>query len=89
MQLAATPPYGLDKVALSEYKGVRPPFDRWEHVADVCGKLSDWLLTGCEKLFHVDTSPAAQQAKTQIGAWRKIRATGQKTPPTKLPGLDT
>jgi hypothetical protein len=29
MQLAAPPPYDLDSVDLAEYKGVRPPFDRW------------------------------------------------------------
>jgi hypothetical protein len=37
MQLAAPPPYDLDRVDLAEYKGVRPPFDRWSHVAEVCG----------------------------------------------------
>ena len=89
MQLAAPPPYDLDRVALAEYKGVHPPFDRWEHVADVCGKLSDWLLNACEKAFHVDPSPAAQQAKTNVDAWRDARAAGQTLPPAKLPGLDT
>ncbi len=89
MQLAAPPPYDLDRVALAEYKGVQPPFDRWEHVADVCGKLSDWLLNACEKTFRVDPSPAIQQAKTEVEAWRDARAAGQTTPPAKLPGLDT
>lgn len=89
MQLASPPPYDLDKVALAEYKGVHPPFDRWEYVADVCGRLSDWLLNACEKTFRVDSSPAAQQAKTQIGEWREARAAGQTSPPAKLPGLDT
>jgi hypothetical protein len=37
MQLAAPPPYDLEKVDLAEYKGVKPPFDRWEHVVSVCG----------------------------------------------------
>lgn len=89
MQLAAPPPYDLDRIDLAEYKGVHPPFDRWEHVADVCGKLSDWLLNACEKAFRIDSSPATQQAKTDIGAWRDARAAGQPLPPTKLPGLDT
>jgi hypothetical protein len=89
MQLAAPPPYDLDTVALAEYKGVHPPFDRWEHVADVCGKLSDWLLNACEKAFHVDPSPAAKQAKTNVDAWRDARAAGQTLPPAKLPGFDT
>ena len=40
-QLAATPPFDLDSVDLSEYKGVAPPFNSWDHVAAVCGKLSD------------------------------------------------
>lgn len=89
MQLAAPPPYDLDRVDLAEYKGVHPPFDRWEHVADVCGKLSDWLLNACEKTFRVDPSSAAQQAQNKIDAWRDARAAGQTLPPTKLPGLDT
>ncbi|MBF0555056.1 MAG: hypothetical protein HQK96_10960 [Nitrospirae bacterium] len=29
MQLAAPPPYDLDKVDLTQYKGVHPPFDQW------------------------------------------------------------
>ncbi len=89
MQLAAPPPYDLDRVALAEYKGVHPPFDRWEHVVDLCGKLSDCLLNACEKAFHVDPSSAAKQAKTNVDAWRDARAAGETLPPAKLPGLDT
>ncbi|MBF0555509.1 MAG: hypothetical protein HQK96_13290 [Nitrospirae bacterium] len=89
MQLAAPPPYDLDKVDLAEYKGVRPPFDRWEHVADVCGKLSDWLLNACEKALHIDQSTEAQQTQGKIDAWRDARAAGQTPPPVLLPGLDT
>jgi hypothetical protein len=89
MQLAAPPPYDLDSVDLGEYKGVQPPFDRWSHVADVCGKLSDWLLGACEQALRVDSSAAAQQAQTKIGEWRDARAGGQTLPSAKLPGLDT
>jgi hypothetical protein len=89
MQLAAPPPYDLDKVDLTEYRGVRPPFDRWEHVAEVCGQLSDRLLSACEQALRADPSPAAQQAQTKIGAWREARAEGQTQPPTKLPGLES
>lgn len=89
MQLAAPPPYDLDRVDLAEYKGVQPPFDRWEHVAEVCGQLSDWLLNACEQALRVDASPAAQQTQTKISAWREARAEGQAQPPAKLPGLES
>ena len=89
MQLAAPPPYDLDSVDLAEYKGVHPPFDRWDHVAEVCGKLSDWLLTACIQVLHTDPSLAAQQAQTKIDAWRDARSAGQQLPPTKLSGLET
>jgi hypothetical protein len=87
MQLAAPPPYDLDGDDLGEYKGVRPPFDRWSHVADVCGKLSDRLLGACVEALRSDASPAARQAQTKIDTWREARAAGEMPPPGKLPGL--
>ncbi|MBF0565565.1 MAG: hypothetical protein HQK89_10005 [Nitrospirae bacterium] len=89
MQLAAPPPYDLDKVDLAEYKGVHPPFDRWEYVTDICGKLSDWLLNACEKTLRGDSSAAAGQAQMKIGQWRDARDAGQTLPPARLPGFDT
>ncbi|MEO8713437.1 MAG: hypothetical protein ABI369_00335 [Acetobacteraceae bacterium] len=89
MQLAAPAPHDLDGVDLGEYKGVRPPFDRWSHVADVCGKVSDGLLNACVQALHTDASPAAQQAQTKIETWRDARAAGQGPPPGGLPGLET
>ena len=68
MQLAAPPPHDLHGGDLSEYKGVRPPFDRWSHVADVCGKLFDQLLEACMRALRGDASAAAQQARTRIRA---------------------
>jgi hypothetical protein len=87
MQLAAPPPYDLDSVDLTEYKGVRPPFDQWRHVAEVCGKLSDWLLEACLRAFAT-ASPAVDQAAARIEGWREARAAGRVPPPEKLPGLD-
>lgn len=89
MQLAAPPPYDLDRVNLAEYKGVRPPFDRWSHVAEVCGKVSDRLLMACMQALRADGSPEARQAQTQIDTWRDARAAGRTPPLPKLPGLDT
>ena len=89
MQLAAPPPYDLDTVDLAEYKGVHPPFDRWSHVADVCGRLSDCLLSACVRALQADSSPQATQARASIATWRDARATGQTPPPATLPGLDT
>ncbi len=89
MQLAAPPPGDLGSVDLAEYKGVHPPFDRWSHVAEICGQVSDCLLKACMQALHVDSSPEAQQAQKTIDAWRDIRAAGLPTPPAKLPGLKT
>ncbi|WP_194270113.1 hypothetical protein [Candidatus Methylospira mobilis] len=89
MQLAAPPPYDLDSVDLAEYKGVQPPFDRWSHVANVCGQLSDRLLNSCEQALRLETSTTAGQVQTKIDTWRDARAEGQILPPVKLPGLDT
>lgn len=88
MQLAAPPPYDLDTVDLAQYKGVHPPFDRWGHVADICGKLSDWLLNICEKTLRADPSLAAKQAQIKIGEWRDTYDSGQTPPPAGLPGFD-
>jgi hypothetical protein len=87
MQLAAPPPYDLDRVDLAEYKGVRPPFDRWSHVAEVSGKLADRLLSACMQVLRADSSPAARQARTSIDTWRDAIESGQTPPPSKLPGL--
>jgi hypothetical protein len=87
MQLAAPPPYDLQGDDLSEYKGVRPPFDHWSHVAEVCGKLSDRLLSACMQALRGDASAAAQQAQAKIGTWREARAAGETLPLGKLPGL--
>lgn len=87
MQLAGPPPYDLQGDDLSEYKGVRPPFDRWSHVADICGKLSDQLLEACMHALRADPSAAAQKAQARIGEWRDARAAGEAGPPQKLPGL--
>lgn len=89
IQLAAPPPYDLDSVDLAEYKGVHSPFDRWDHVAEVCGKLSDWLLNACMQELRADSSLTAQQAQTKIDTWRDAHAAGKKLPPAKLPGLET
>jgi hypothetical protein len=51
-QLAAPPPYDLDSVDLAEYKGVRPPFDRWAYAAG--SRISFWIVasTPCRPTFH-------------------------------------
>jgi len=87
MQLAAPPPYDLDTVDIAEYKGLRPPFDRWSHVAEVCGALSDRLLNACVQALQAEASPETQHTQTRIDAWRDARAKGQTIPPPELPGL--
>jgi hypothetical protein len=87
IQLAAPPPYDFEGDDLSEYKGVRPPFNRWSHIAEVCGKLSDWLLNACIQALRADTLPAAQQTQTKINTWRDARAAGETPLLPKLPGL--
>jgi hypothetical protein len=89
MQLAAPRPYDLDAVDLAEYKGVRPPFDRWEHVAATCGKISDGLLNACVQALRADASLHARQAQAKIETWRDAREAGQVPPIGKLLGLET
>ncbi len=83
MQFAAPQPYDLDSVDLTEYKGVKPPFDRWRHVAEACGRLSDGLLDRCVQALQADASPAAQQARSRIDTWRDERAAGDMPPPAE------
>jgi hypothetical protein len=89
MQLAEPPPFDLDEVELAEYKGVQPPFHQWSHVADICGQLSDRLLSTCVDELKSDPSPSGQQARTKIDTWRDDRAAGKVTLPFRLPGLET
>jgi hypothetical protein len=84
-QLAAPAPYDLDSVDLAEYKGVRPPFDHWSHVVDVCGVLSDRLVDRCIHALQTDTSPAAQEARSRIDTWRGGRAAGETPPSAEIP----
>lgn len=39
-QLAEPEPYDLDQMDLSQYKGLKLPYNSWENIADICGKLS-------------------------------------------------
>ncbi|HJU12602.1 MAG TPA: hypothetical protein VJ728_17080, partial [Candidatus Binataceae bacterium] len=73
MQLAAPPPHDLQGDDLSEYKGVRPPFDHWSHVAEVCGQLSDRLLSACMQALRADASAPAQQAQAKMKTWCEAR----------------
>ena len=82
MQLAGPPPYDLDEVDLAEYKGVQPPFDRWVHVAEVCGLVSDRLLAR-----FMRAPPEADQAKAKVERWFGEREEGLRPALPKLPGL--
>ncbi len=71
MQLAAPTPYDLHSDDLAEYKGVRPPFDRWGHVAEVCGMLSDRLLTVSRRFAPThQRRPCKPELKSTRGARR-------------------
>jgi len=52
-QLAAPPPYDLENVTLSEYKGVKAPFDSWDYIERVCGDLSDRLRDACVAALEI------------------------------------
>jgi hypothetical protein len=87
MQLAAPVAYDLNGEDLGKYKSVKPLFDQWSHVADVCGKVTDSLLNACLEALRADASLEAQQAQTKIATWRDARAAGDTPPLSKLPGL--
>jgi hypothetical protein len=84
MQLAAPAPYDLDSVDLTECKGIPPPFDRWTHVAEVCGGFLDRLLDRCVQALRSDASPLAREAKTKIETWRDARAAAELAPSAEL-----
>jgi hypothetical protein len=88
-QLADPRPHDLDSANLAEYKGVKPPFDRWQHVADICGALSADLLNRFVAEWAAEASPEAAVAQVDIAAWRDGRALGEVATPVKLPGLKT
>lgn len=85
MQFAAPSPYNLDSIDLAEYKSVRSPFDRWSHVAETCGRLSDALLDRCVQALQGDVSLPAQEARARIDTWRNSRAAGDMPPPAEMP----
>lgn len=39
-QLAEPKPADIDHIDLSQYKGIQPPYDSWEKIADFCEELS-------------------------------------------------
>jgi hypothetical protein len=49
-QLAEPAPADLDQIDLSRYKGIRAPFDSWDHIVSICEKISVGLG---EKLARV------------------------------------
>jgi hypothetical protein len=85
-QLADPRPYDLESNDLAEYKGVKAPFDRWNHIADTCGLLSARLLERCMAGLASDPSPVAGMARVDIEDWRQSRAQGQVRTPVTLPG---
>ena len=39
-QLAAPKPGDLDKIDVSYYKGIKPPFDSWDNIKKICEEIS-------------------------------------------------
>jgi hypothetical protein len=39
-QLAEPAPADLDRIDLSRYKGIRTPFDSWDHIVSICERIS-------------------------------------------------
>lgn len=84
-QLADPRPYDLRGVSLSEYKGVRPPFDLWEHIASVCAVLSEHLSIRFAADLHADS--AAENARAELYACKAAFDRGERPEVTPLPGL--
>jgi hypothetical protein len=47
--LAAPEPFDLESVDLSDYKGVKPPWNKWSHVEGICRSFGERLA---EALLH-------------------------------------
>jgi hypothetical protein len=88
-QLADPRPYDLDDVDLAEYKGVKPPLDHWNEVAEICGRLSERLLQGFSNMLANDPSPEAASVRESIEGWQQQRDQGDRPSVSKLPGLKT
>lgn len=56
-QLAEPLPADLDDLDLSQYRGVQPPWDRWEPVKANCQRLSDLIVQDLLGLGAVDPGP--------------------------------
>jgi hypothetical protein len=55
-------------VDLPSYKGIKPPYDRWEHVADVCRLLAnDVFAMGMDRALPLSLDGYADPAKLRGG----------------------
>jgi hypothetical protein len=86
-QLADPRPRDLEGDDLSEYKGVKPPLNRWSEVVAICGALSARLLKALSTRLDADPAPEAKVARAGIEAWEKGSAAGMIQTPVTLPGL--
>jgi len=43
-EVARQRPVDQQRVDLASYKGIKPPYDRWEHVADVCRQIANEMF---------------------------------------------
>ena len=88
-QLADPRPYDLNGVDLAEYKGVRPPYDRWEQVAAACSALSASLIHAFLPAPVQDSTAESSMTRANIELWLAARSSGDTPPLEKLPGLKT
>lgn len=84
----------LESVAGWETARVKRPVlidgvDNWDHVAEVCGEVSDQLLGACVRALQTDPWPEARRSHLKIDALRDSLAAAQGSQPPKLPGLET
>jgi hypothetical protein len=86
-QLREPKPYDLDEVDLQEYKGVKAPYDKWEHIEKVCKNLAMGLLSSFTSSLSNSATAEAAAAREDLAQWKEAVDRGEKPEIKKLPGL--
>lgn len=88
-QLGQPEPYDLDGLDLSEYKGIKPPYDDWSHIQKQCETISNQLLTRFMGQLEKEQTLEAADTQKELADYDTAHKRGEKVdipnfPPKKL-----